>query len=311
MEESAAGGNASSPAAWEGRAGQSRRRVQSGGSRRSGRRIRGRADGAGPGRGSTQSGRTNWSQSPTSTMHIPGAPLSQFSSMEEMNVGSNRAKRYSSQRQRAVPEPAPPIHLGDGGTLLRTHVVPGTIYAHGDAPAPIQPQGMLVQPEMHIPHLVSTPTSQEAQSLTRPLRRPTGVSVTRATPATAAPAFLPSARSHDLPLPAMYPTLRSGWMVGEELRSPTETSANREEGGTEVRTDSTGDPQQHSRNDSFSFLVCFRPCSSRADQLMTRVTGRRVCNSQVRSRLEVGPVGSDPSDTELLTRRVTELWKWP
>lgn len=44
-------------------------------------------------------------------MHIPGGPP-QFSSMEEMGVSSNRAKRYSSQRQRAVPEPAPPMHLG-------------------------------------------------------------------------------------------------------------------------------------------------------------------------------------------------------
>lgn len=45
------------------------------------------------------------------TMHLPGGPP-QFSSMEEMGVGSSRAKRYSSQRQRAVPEPAPPMHLG-------------------------------------------------------------------------------------------------------------------------------------------------------------------------------------------------------
>lgn len=44
-------------------------------------------------------------------MHLPTAPP-QFSTMEEMNVGSSRAKRYSSQRQRAVPEPAPPMHLG-------------------------------------------------------------------------------------------------------------------------------------------------------------------------------------------------------
>lgn len=28
----------------------------------------------------------------------------------------------------------------------------GPIYAHGEGPAPIPPQGMLVQPEMHIPH---------------------------------------------------------------------------------------------------------------------------------------------------------------
>ena len=46
-----------------------------------------------------------------SPLHIPGGPP-QFSSMEEMGVGSSRAKRYSSQRQRAVPEPAPPMHLG-------------------------------------------------------------------------------------------------------------------------------------------------------------------------------------------------------
>ena len=46
-----------------------------------------------------------------SPLHIPGAPP-QFSSMEEMGVATNRAKRYSSQRQRAVPEPAPPMHLG-------------------------------------------------------------------------------------------------------------------------------------------------------------------------------------------------------
>uniref|UniRef100_A0A3Q4HXD4 Uncharacterized protein n=1 Tax=Neolamprologus brichardi TaxID=32507 RepID=A0A3Q4HXD4_NEOBR len=44
-------------------------------------------------------------------LHMPGAPP-QFSSIEEMGVGNNRAKRYSSQRQRAVPEPAPPMHLG-------------------------------------------------------------------------------------------------------------------------------------------------------------------------------------------------------
>lgn len=70
----------------------------------------------------------------------------------------------------------------------------GPIYAHGDGPAPIPPQGMLVQPEMHLPHpgqcplrfelrlsvfvyelltsptppQVSTPTSQAVQSLTPP-----------------------------------------------------------------------------------------------------------------------------------------------
>lgn len=28
----------------------------------------------------------------------------------------------------------------------------GPIYTHGDSPAPLPPQGMLVQPEMHLPH---------------------------------------------------------------------------------------------------------------------------------------------------------------
>ncbi|XP_041812787.1 protein CASC3 [Chelmon rostratus] len=105
----------------------------------------------------------SWSQSPTSyirsemrglpnTMHIPAGPP-QFSSMEEMGVGSSRAKRYSSQRQRAVPEPAPPMHLGVmEGHYYEPMSYQGPIYTHGDGPAPIPPQGMLVQPEMHIPH---------------------------------------------------------------------------------------------------------------------------------------------------------------
>lgn len=46
-----------------------------------------------------------------SNMHLSGAPP-QFSNMEEMGVASSRAKRYSSQRQRGVPEPTPAMHLG-------------------------------------------------------------------------------------------------------------------------------------------------------------------------------------------------------
>uniref|UniRef100_A0A3Q3KG89 Protein CASC3 n=1 Tax=Monopterus albus TaxID=43700 RepID=A0A3Q3KG89_MONAL len=108
-------------------------------------------------------GGQTWSPSPTSyihsemrglpnTMHIPGGPP-QFSSMEEMGVGSSRAKRYSSQRQRAVPEPTAPMHLGVmEGHYYEPMSYQGPIYAHGDAPTTIPPQGMLVQPEMHIPH---------------------------------------------------------------------------------------------------------------------------------------------------------------
>uniref|UniRef100_A0A665XDG8 Protein CASC3 n=1 Tax=Echeneis naucrates TaxID=173247 RepID=A0A665XDG8_ECHNA len=108
----------------------------------------------------------SWSQSPASYMRSemrgewrpsqhhahPWWPP-QFSSMEDMGVGSNRAKRYSSQRQRAVPEPAPPMHLGVmEGHYYEPMSYQGPIYAHGEGPAPIPPQSMLVQPEMHIPH---------------------------------------------------------------------------------------------------------------------------------------------------------------
>ncbi|MEQ2177462.1 hypothetical protein GOODEAATRI_003748 [Goodea atripinnis] len=107
--------------------------------------------------------RQNWSQSPTSYLrsemrglpnpiHMASGPP-QYSNMEEMGVGSNRAKRYSSQRQRAVPEPAPPMHLGVmEGHYFEPMSYQGPIYTHGEGPAPIPPQGMLVQPEMHIPH---------------------------------------------------------------------------------------------------------------------------------------------------------------
>lgn len=86
-------------------------------------------------------------------IHVAGAPP-QYSNMEEMGVGSNRAKRYSSQRQRAVPEPTPPMHLGvmEAGHYYEPMSYQGPIYTHGEGPAPIPPQGMLVQPEMHIPH---------------------------------------------------------------------------------------------------------------------------------------------------------------
>lgn len=106
----------------------------------------------------------SWSPNPTpyfrsemmglpNTMHIPGSPP-QFSNIEEIGVGSNRAKRYSSQRQRTVPEPAPPpMHLGVmEGHYYEPMSYQGQIYAHGDGPAPIPPQSMLVQPEMHMPH---------------------------------------------------------------------------------------------------------------------------------------------------------------
>lgn len=87
-------------------------------------------------------------------IHMGAGPPPQFNRMEEMGVQSGRAKRYSSQRQRPVPEPpAPPVHI----SIMEGHYYDplqfqGPIYTHGDSPAPLPPQGMIVQPEMHLPH---------------------------------------------------------------------------------------------------------------------------------------------------------------
>ncbi|XP_077591211.1 protein CASC3 isoform X2 [Stigmatopora nigra] len=108
------------------------------------------------------SGRT-WNQSPTSYVHPemrglhvgggPPPPPPSFSGLDEMSGSANRAKRYSSQRQRGVTEAPPPLHVGVmEGHFYEPMTYPAPMYAHGDAPAPIAPQGMLVQPEMHIPH---------------------------------------------------------------------------------------------------------------------------------------------------------------
>ncbi|CDQ74022.1 unnamed protein product [Oncorhynchus mykiss] len=113
----------------------------------------------------------NWPQNPSSylraemrgipnSMHMGGAPP-QYSNIEELLSSSfspsqgagNRAKRYSSQRQRPSPEPAPPMHIGVmEGHYYEPMSYQGPIYSHGDSPAPLPPQGILVQPEMHLPH---------------------------------------------------------------------------------------------------------------------------------------------------------------
>ncbi|XP_038610459.1 LOW QUALITY PROTEIN: protein CASC3 [Tachyglossus aculeatus] len=84
----------------------------------------------------------------------PPPPPPQFNRMEEMGVQGSRAKRYSSQRQRPVPEPpAPPVHI----SIMEGHYYDplqfqGPIYTHSDSPTPLPPQGMIVQPEMHLSH---------------------------------------------------------------------------------------------------------------------------------------------------------------
>ncbi|KAJ8264680.1 hypothetical protein GJAV_G00152440 [Gymnothorax javanicus] len=104
----------------------------------------------------------NWAQSPPSylraemrgipnSMHMAGGPP-QYNRMEEMGVSGGRAKRYSSQRQRPVPEPAP-MHMSIvEGHYYEPMSFQGPIYAHSESPTPLAPQGMLVQPEMHLTH---------------------------------------------------------------------------------------------------------------------------------------------------------------
>ncbi|KAK5855736.1 hypothetical protein PBY51_007383 [Eleginops maclovinus] len=162
----------------------------------------------------------SWSPNPTSyfrsemrglpnTMHIPGSPP-QFSNIEEIGVGSNRAKRYSSQRQRTVPEPAPPMHLGViEGHYYEPMSYQGPIYAHGDGPAPIPPQSMLVQPEMHMshpglhPHQSGGPIANPALYGGPPVSLPPGPGQPQQL---LPPPFYPPPGVMTFPYPAMYPT---------------------------------------------------------------------------------------------------------
>uniref|UniRef100_A0A7N6A6I3 Protein CASC3 n=1 Tax=Anabas testudineus TaxID=64144 RepID=A0A7N6A6I3_ANATE len=214
MEESAAGGNTSSPSSVGGKS------WTGGGDGPS------QAGGGGGGGGLTELdqdvARLNlagqgWSQSQASyirsemrgvpnPMHIPGGPP-QFSSIEEMGVGSNRAKRYSSQRQRAVPEPAPTMHLGVmEGHYYEPMSYQGPIYAHGDGPAPIPPQGMLVQPEMHIPHPGLHPHQSGGPIANPALYGGPPVSLSPGQPQQLLPPpFYPPPGVMTFPYPAMYP----------------------------------------------------------------------------------------------------------
>ncbi|XP_064421450.1 protein CASC3 isoform X2 [Latimeria chalumnae] len=84
-------------------------------------------------------------------MHMGGA-TPQYNRIEDMGVQAGRAKRYSSQRQRPVPEPAP-MHIG----IMEGHYYDplqfqGPIYTHSESPTPLPPQSMIVQPEMHLTH---------------------------------------------------------------------------------------------------------------------------------------------------------------
>ncbi|XP_077315958.1 protein CASC3 isoform X2 [Lithobates pipiens] len=110
-------------------------------------------------------------------IHMPGAPP-QYGRMEGMGVQSGRVKRYSSQRQRPVPDPAPaPMHI----SLMEGHYYDplqfqGPIYAHTDGSSPLPPQGMIVQQEMHLPHPGLHP-HQSPAPMTTPSLYPAPVSI--------------------------------------------------------------------------------------------------------------------------------------
>ncbi|XP_035510153.1 LOW QUALITY PROTEIN: protein CASC3-like [Morone saxatilis] len=218
VEESAAGGNASSPGSvaeksWAG-AGDGPRGGGGGGAGGAAALTELDQDVARLSLVSEQS----WSQNPTSymrseirglpnPMHIAGGPPP-FSSIEELGVGSNRAKRYSSQRQRAVPEPAPAMHLGVmEGHYYEPMSYQGPIYAHGDGPAPIPPQGMLVQPEMHIPHPGLHPHQSGGPIANPAIYGGPPVSLSPGQPQQLLPPpFYPPPGVMTFPYPAMYPT---------------------------------------------------------------------------------------------------------
>ncbi|XP_023812969.1 protein CASC3 isoform X2 [Oryzias latipes] len=160
----------------------------------------------------------NWSQNPASyvrsevrglgnPVHLPNAPP-QFSSMDDLGGGAGRAKRYSSQRQRAVPEPAPPMHLGVmEGHFYEPMSYQGPIYTHSDGPAPIPPQSMLVQPEMHLPHPGLHPHQSGGPIANPTLYGAPPVSLSPGQPQQLLPPpFYPPPGVMTFPYPTMYPT---------------------------------------------------------------------------------------------------------
>ncbi|XP_072794858.1 protein CASC3 isoform X2 [Vicugna pacos] len=75
-------------------------------------------------------------------MHMGAGPPPQFNRMEEMGVQGGRAKRYSSQRQRPVPEPpAPPVHI----SIMEGHYYDPRLHPH-QTPAPLPNPGLYPPP---------------------------------------------------------------------------------------------------------------------------------------------------------------------
>ncbi|XP_065387598.1 protein CASC3 isoform X1 [Macaca fascicularis] len=75
-------------------------------------------------------------------IHMGAGPPPQFNRMEEMGVQGGRAKRYSSQRQRPVPEPpAPPVHI----SIMEGHYYDPRLHPH-QTPAPLPNPGLYPPP---------------------------------------------------------------------------------------------------------------------------------------------------------------------
>uniref|UniRef100_A0ABI7ZHX6 Protein CASC3 n=1 Tax=Felis catus TaxID=9685 RepID=A0ABI7ZHX6_FELCA len=75
-------------------------------------------------------------------IHMGAGPPPQFNRMEEMGVQGGRAKRYSSQRQRPVPEPpAPPVHI----SIMEGHYYDPCLHPH-QTPAPLPNPGLYPPP---------------------------------------------------------------------------------------------------------------------------------------------------------------------
>ncbi|XP_061604773.1 protein CASC3 isoform X1 [Phyllopteryx taeniolatus] len=159
----------------------------------------------------------SWNQNPASYVHSEirslrgGLPIPSgrppFSGLDEMSGGSNRAKRYSSQRQRGVAEAAP-LHIGVmEGHYYEPMTYQGPIFTHGEASAPVAPQGILVQPEMHIPHPGLHPHQSGGPIANPALYGGPPVSLPPGQPQQLLPPpFYPPPGVMTFPYPAMYPS---------------------------------------------------------------------------------------------------------
>lgn len=92
-------------------------------------------------------------------------------------------------------------------SLCPTVSYQGPIYAHGEGPAPIPPQGMLVQPEMHIPHPGLHPHQSGGPIANPALYGGPPVSLSPGQPQQLLPPpFYPPPGVMTFPYPTMYPS---------------------------------------------------------------------------------------------------------